>query len=68
MVTSVAPATSSSVTAMINSPEKAASRESKVIAWTTQISLYPSSEQANRGKTSTREDRFTSRFLELTPS
>jgi uncharacterized protein YndB with AHSA1/START domain len=29
--------------------------------------FYPSSEQANRGKTSEREDRFTARFVELTP-
>jgi uncharacterized protein YndB with AHSA1/START domain len=28
---------------------------------------YPSSEQAYRGKTSEREDRFTARFVELTP-
>jgi uncharacterized protein YndB with AHSA1/START domain len=33
-----------------------------------QMSLfYPSSEQAHRGKTSEREDRFTARFVELTP-
>ena len=33
-----------------------------------QMSLfYPSSEQVYRGKTSQREDRFTARFLELTP-
>ena len=29
--------------------------------------FYPPSEQAYRGKTSEREDRFTARFLELTP-
>jgi uncharacterized protein YndB with AHSA1/START domain len=29
--------------------------------------FYPSSEQAYRGKTAEREDRFTSRFVELTP-
>jgi uncharacterized protein YndB with AHSA1/START domain len=29
--------------------------------------FYPSSEQGYRGKTSEREDRFTSRFVELTP-
>jgi uncharacterized protein YndB with AHSA1/START domain len=29
--------------------------------------FYPSSEHANRGKTSEREDRFTARFVELTP-
>lgn len=29
--------------------------------------FYPSSEQDYRGKTSEREDRFTARFLELTP-
>jgi uncharacterized protein YndB with AHSA1/START domain len=28
---------------------------------------YPSSEQVYRGKTSEREDRFTARFVELTP-
>ena len=28
---------------------------------------YPPSEQASRGKTSEREDRFTARFVELTP-
>ena len=28
---------------------------------------YPSSDQVYRGKTSEREDRFTSRFVELTP-
>jgi uncharacterized protein YndB with AHSA1/START domain len=28
---------------------------------------YPSSEKALRGKTSEREDRFTARFVELTP-
>jgi uncharacterized protein YndB with AHSA1/START domain len=28
---------------------------------------YPSSEQENRGKTSEREDRYTARFVELTP-
>ncbi len=33
-----------------------------------QISLYyPSSEQTFRGKTEDREDRFTARFVELTP-
>jgi uncharacterized protein YndB with AHSA1/START domain len=33
-----------------------------------QMSLYyPSSEPDNRGKTSDREDRFTARFVELTP-
>ncbi|NJD77798.1 MAG: SRPBCC family protein [Candidatus Methanoperedens sp.] len=33
-----------------------------------QMSLYyPSSEKAFRGKTSDREDRFTARFMELTP-
>jgi uncharacterized protein YndB with AHSA1/START domain len=33
-----------------------------------QMSLYyPSSEPENRGKTSEREDRYTARFLELTP-
>jgi uncharacterized protein YndB with AHSA1/START domain len=33
-----------------------------------QMSLYyPTSEQANRGKTTDREDRYTARFLELTP-
>jgi uncharacterized protein YndB with AHSA1/START domain len=33
-----------------------------------QISLfYPSSEKASRGKTAEREDRFTARFVELTP-
>jgi uncharacterized protein YndB with AHSA1/START domain len=33
-----------------------------------QMSLYyPSSEQVYRGKTSEREDRYTSRFVELTP-
>jgi uncharacterized protein YndB with AHSA1/START domain len=33
-----------------------------------QMSLfYPSSEQIYRGKTSEREDRFTARFVELTP-
>jgi uncharacterized protein YndB with AHSA1/START domain len=32
------------------------------------ISLfYPASEQVSRGKTSEREDRFTARFVELTP-
>jgi uncharacterized protein YndB with AHSA1/START domain len=29
--------------------------------------FYPSSEQGPRGKTSEREDRFTARFVELTP-
>lgn len=29
--------------------------------------VYPASEQASRGKTSEREDRFTARFVELTP-
>ncbi len=29
--------------------------------------FYPSSEQMPRGKTSAREDRFTARFVELTP-
>jgi uncharacterized protein YndB with AHSA1/START domain len=29
--------------------------------------FYPASEQANRGKTTEREDRFTARFVELTP-
>jgi uncharacterized protein YndB with AHSA1/START domain len=29
--------------------------------------FYPSSEQEYRGKTSEREDRFTARFVELTP-
>jgi uncharacterized protein YndB with AHSA1/START domain len=29
--------------------------------------FYPSSEQLPRGKTSEREDRFTARFVELTP-
>ena len=29
--------------------------------------FYPSSEQAYRGKTSEREDRFTARFVELAP-
>lgn len=29
--------------------------------------FYPSSEPAHRGKTSEREDRFTARFVELTP-
>jgi uncharacterized protein YndB with AHSA1/START domain len=29
--------------------------------------FYPSSEQVYRGKTSAREDRFTARFVELTP-
>jgi uncharacterized protein YndB with AHSA1/START domain len=29
--------------------------------------FYPSSEQAHRGKTSEREDRFRARFVELTP-
>jgi uncharacterized protein YndB with AHSA1/START domain len=29
--------------------------------------FYPSSEQVYRGKTSEREDRFTARFVELTP-
>ena len=29
--------------------------------------LYPSSERVYRGKTSEREDRFTARFVELTP-
>jgi uncharacterized protein YndB with AHSA1/START domain len=29
--------------------------------------LYPASEQEHRGKTSEREDRFTARFVELTP-
>lgn len=29
--------------------------------------FYPQSERAFRGKTSEREDRFTSRFIELTP-
>lgn len=34
-----------------------------------QMSLfYPESEEVYRGKTSEREDRFTARFLELTPS
>ena len=28
---------------------------------------YPSSEQTPRGKTSEREDRYTARFVELTP-
>jgi uncharacterized protein YndB with AHSA1/START domain len=28
---------------------------------------YPSSEDTSRGKTSDREDRYTARFLELTP-
>ena len=28
---------------------------------------YPASEQKDRGKTSEREDRFTARFVELTP-
>jgi uncharacterized protein YndB with AHSA1/START domain len=33
-----------------------------------QISLfYPSSEKASRGKAAEREDRFTARFVELTP-
>lgn len=30
--------------------------------------FYPSSEKVSRGKTSEREDRFTARFVELTPS
>jgi uncharacterized protein YndB with AHSA1/START domain len=30
--------------------------------------FYPPSEQVYRGKTSEREDRFTARFVELTPS
>ncbi len=29
--------------------------------------FYPSSDQVYRGKTSEREDRFTARFVELTP-
>ena len=29
--------------------------------------FYPSSDLVNRGKTSDREDRFTTRFVELTP-
>ncbi|HEY7030447.1 MAG TPA: SRPBCC family protein [Thermomicrobiales bacterium] len=29
--------------------------------------FYPASDQPNRGKTADREDRFTARFLELTP-
>ena len=29
--------------------------------------FYPASEQVNRGKTSEREDRYTARFVELTP-
>ena len=29
--------------------------------------FYPASERANRGKTAEREDRFTARFVELTP-
>jgi uncharacterized protein YndB with AHSA1/START domain len=29
--------------------------------------FYPPSEHAHRGKTSEREDRFTARFVELTP-
>jgi len=29
--------------------------------------FYPESEQAQRGKTSARGDRFTARFMELTP-
>src|SRR5918997_375187 len=29
--------------------------------------FYPASEQTSRGKTSEREDRFTARFVELTP-
>ena len=29
--------------------------------------FYPSSEKASRGKTAEREDRFTARFVELTP-
>ena len=29
--------------------------------------FYPSSEEASRGKTAEREDRFTARFVELTP-
>jgi uncharacterized protein YndB with AHSA1/START domain len=29
--------------------------------------FYPASEQANRGKTSEREDRYTARFVKLTP-
>lgn len=29
--------------------------------------LYPSSEEADRGKTSEREDRYTARFVELAP-
>lgn len=29
--------------------------------------FYPASEQVNRGKTSEREDRFTARFVELSP-
>ena len=29
--------------------------------------FYPASEQGYRGKTSEREDRFTARFVELTP-
>ena len=34
-----------------------------------QMSLYyPSSEQTNRGKTEDREDRYTARFVELTPA
>jgi uncharacterized protein YndB with AHSA1/START domain len=34
-----------------------------------QMSLYyPSSEQTVRGKTSEREDRYTARFVELTPA
>src|SRR5947209_13305647 len=33
-----------------------------------QMSLYyPSSEQTSRGKTADREDRYTARFVELTP-
>jgi uncharacterized protein YndB with AHSA1/START domain len=34
-----------------------------------QMSLYyPASEQTSRGKTSEREDRYTARFVELTPA
>jgi uncharacterized protein YndB with AHSA1/START domain len=29
--------------------------------------FYPASEQESRGKTAEREDRFTARFVELTP-
>ena len=62
---------------MTDAPSPGYTRTSKVIkaprealdrAFTDRMSLfYPSSGQVYHGKTSDREDRFTARFVELTP-